>query len=158
MKKLIVYYSYRGNTKHIADIIAKETGADMLRIDTAVPYEGSYDEVVKQGQNEVDTGYCPKLKPLSADISHYDTIILGTPVWWYTFAPAMHTYLKSQNWNGKTIYPFATNGGWIGHTFKDIKNICQGADVKNGLNVHFDESSLRTPLKDIEKWIHEIKN
>lgn len=158
MKKLIVYYSYRGNTKHIAELIAKETGADMLRIDTAVPYEGSYNDVVKQGQDEVDAGYCPKLKPLSADISPYDTIILGTPVWWYTFAPAMHTYLKSQDWNGKTIYPFATNGGWIGHTFKDIKAVCQGAEVKDGLNVHFDESQLRTSLSDIEKWIHEMTN
>lgn len=156
MKTLIVYYSYRGNTKHIADLIAKETGADILRIETVVPYKGSYNEVVNQGQDEVNAGYCPKLKPLSVDISQYDTIILGTPVWWYTFAPAMHTFLKSQDWTGKTVYPFATNGGWIGHTFKDFRTICHGADVKSGLNVRFDESTLRTSMKDIEKWIRGI--
>lgn len=156
MKPLVVYYSYRGNTKRIADWIAKETGADTLRIETVVPYEGSYKEVVNQGQDEVNAGYCPELKPLSADFGSYDTIILGTPVWWYTFAPAMHAFLKSQNWNGKTVYPFATNGGWIGHTFEDIQKICHGAAVKSGLNVQFHETALRTSQKDIENWIHKI--
>lgn len=156
MKKLVVYYSYGENTKGIAEKIAKETGADIVRIETVVPYEGSYNDVVNQGQDEVEAGYCPEIKPLSVDISKCDTIILGTPVWWYTFAPAMHTFLKSQDWSGKTVYPFATNGGWIGHTFKDFKNICHGADVKSGLNIRFDEKTLRTPMKEIENWIHKI--
>ena len=158
MKTLIIYYSYRGNTKKIAEMISKRTGADTLRIETVVPYEGSYKKVVDQGQEEVNAGYCPEIKPLSTDLSQYDTIILGTPVWWYTFAPAMHTFLKNQNWDGKTVYPFATNGGWIGHTFKEIKNICHGADVKDGLNVRFDESTLRTSVKDIENWTDKIIN
>lgn len=156
-KSLIVYYSYRGNTESIAEMIQKETGADVVRIQTAVPYTGSYNQVVNQGQEEVNRGYCPKINPVDVDWSQYDTIILGTPVWWYTFAPAMHTFLKSQDWNGKTVYPFATNGGWIGHTFKDFKNLCKGADVKNGLNVRFDESTLRTSKKDIMEWIQPIR-
>ena len=156
-KSLIVYYSYRGNTESIAEMIQKETGADVVRIQTVVPYTGSYNQVVNQGQEEVNRGYCPKINPVDVDWSQYDTIILGTPVWWYTFAPAMHTFLKSQDWNGKTVYPFATNGGWIGHTFKDFKNLCKGADVKNGLNVRFDESTLRTSKKDIMEWIQTIQ-
>ena len=80
----------------------------------------------------------------------------GTPVWWYTFAPAMHTFLKSQDWSGKTVYPFATNGGWIGHTFKDFSEACTGAGVKEGMNIKFDEATLRTSMKDIEKWIGKI--
>lgn len=156
-KSLIVYYSYRGNTESIAEMIQKETGADVVRIQTAVPYTGSYNQVVNQGQEEVNRGYCPKINPVDVDWSQYDTIILGTPVWWYTFAPAMHTFLKSQDWNGKTVYPFATNGGWIGHTFKDFKNLCKGADVKNGLNVRFDESTLHTSKKDIMEWIQTIR-
>lgn len=79
MKKLVVYYSYGGNTKRIAEKIAKETGADILRVETVVPYEGSYNDVVNQGQDEVEAGYCPEIKPLSVDISEYDMIILGTP-------------------------------------------------------------------------------
>ena len=156
MKTLIVYYSYLGNTKSIAEMIQKKTGADILRIETVVPYDNDYNKVVDQGQSEVNRGYCPEIKPLNIDPGQYDTIILGTPVWWYTFAPAMHIFLKTQDWKGKTIYPFATNGGWIGHTFKDIKDACTGAEVKSGMNIKFDEATLRTSVKDIENWIDKI--
>ena len=110
MKKVIIYYSYRGNTKSIAEMIQKSTGADIARIETVVPYDGDYNSVVNQGQDEVNSGYCPKIKPLNIDLSKYDEVILGTPVWWYTFAPAMHTFLKENDLSGKTVYPFATNG------------------------------------------------
>lgn len=123
MKPLVIYYSYRGNTKSIVDMIQKKIDADVLRIETVVPYSTNYNQVVNQGQDEVNRGYCPKLKPVDINLDQYDTIILGTPVWWYTFAPAMHTFLKSQNWKGKTVYPFATNGGWIGHTFEDFQSV-----------------------------------
>lgn len=156
MKPLVIYYSYRGNTKSIVDMIQKKIDADVLRIETVVPYSTNYNQVVNQGQDEVNRGYCPKLKPVDINLDQYDTIILGTPVWWYTFAPAMHTFLKSQNWKGKTVYPFATNGGWIGHTFEDFQRACQGADVKKGMNIRFDETTLRTSKKDIEKWIDII--
>lgn len=156
MKPLVIYYSYRGNTKSIVDMIQKKIDADVLRIETVVPYGSNYNQVVNQGQAEVNRGYCPKLKPVDINLAQYDTIILGTPVWWYTFAPAMHTFLKSQNWKGKTVYPFATNGGWIGHTFEDFQRACQGADVKKGMNIRFDETTLRTSKKDIEKWIDII--
>ena len=87
----------------------------MCEIETVTPYTGSYNAVVDQGQREVNSGFEPELKPISADLSQYDTIILGTPVWWYTFAPAMRTLLAHQDFSGKVIYPFATNGGWLGH-------------------------------------------
>ena len=156
MKPLVIYYSYRGNTKSIVDMIQKKIDADVLRIETVVPYSTNYNQVVNQGQDEVNRGYCPKLKPVDINLDQYDTIILGTPVWWYTFAPAMHTFLKSQNWKGKTVYPFATNGGWIGHTFEDFQSVCQGAAVKKGINIRFDETTLQTSKKDIEKWIDAI--
>lgn len=82
-------------------MIQKKIDADVLRIETVVPYSTNYNQVVNQGQDEVNRGYCPKLKPVDINLDQYDTIILGTPVWWYTFAPAMHTFLKSQNWKGK---------------------------------------------------------
>lgn len=156
MKPLVIYYSYRGNTKSIVDMIQKKIDADVLRIETVVPYGSNYNQVVNQGQEEVNRGYCPKIKPVDVNLDQYDTIILGTPVWWYTFAPAMHTFLKSQDWKGKTVYPFATNGGWIGHTFEDFQSACQGADVKRGMNIRFDEATLRTSKKEIEKWIDSI--
>ena len=156
MKTLILYYSYGGNTKRIAEMIQKEIGGDIVRMDTVVPYDGDYDTVVNQGQRENAKGYCPELKPLHIDWKAYNTIILGSPVWWYTFAPAMHSFLKQTDLTGKIVYPFATNGGWLGHTLKDFEKACKGAIVKLGLSVRFDESTLRTPEKEIRTWIKAI--
>lgn len=157
MKTLILYYSYTGNTKGIADMIQSKIGGDAERIDTVVPYSGDYNSVVDQGHKEVNQGYMPEIKPLSVNLDDYDTIILGTPVWWYTFAPAMKTFLTNNSLSGKTIYPFATNGGWIGHTFEDIKSLCTGANVKKGINIEFDTDRLRTSVSKIENWIKNIK-
>ena len=51
---------------------------------------------------------------------------------------------------------FATNGGWLGRTLKDVAALCPGADVKPGLDVHFDDTTLRTPDKTIDRWIAAI--
>lgn len=157
MKTLILYYSYLGNTKRIAEMIRKELGGDIARIDTVVPYDGDYDKVVDQGRRETEAGYCPELKPLNADLKDYDTVILGSPVWWYTFAPAMHSFLTQADLSGKTVYPFATNGGWLGHTLKDFEKSCKGAEVKPGLSVRFDDTTLRMPEAEISRWIKSIR-
>ena len=157
MKALTVFYSLSGNTKKIVDMIHSHIGGDIAEIETSAPYEGDYNSVVKQGKEEVESGFSPKLKPLSVDIEKYDTVIIGTPVWWYTFAPAIKSFLEENDLTGKTVYPFATNGGWIGHTFKDFKKMCSGAEVKNGLNVRFDGNTLRTGESDIADWIEKIK-
>ena len=156
MKTLILFYSYGGNTRKIAEMIQQETSSDLEEIKTAFPYEGDYNSVVNQGQREVNSGFMPEILPLKADITTYDQIILGTPVWWYTFAPAMKTFLHENDLSGKTIYPFATNGGWIGHTFADFKKACPNSRVRDGLNVRFDENSLCTTQDEIESWIKTI--
>ena len=156
MKTLILYYSYGGNTRRIAEMIQREIGGDIARMDTVVPYDGDYDEVVNQGQREIAEGYCPELKPLHIGWRDYDTIILGSPVWWYTFAPAMRSFLEQADLTGKIVYPFVTNGGWPGHALKDFEEACKGAIVKPGLDVQFDESMLRTSEKDIQAWINAI--
>lgn len=79
MKSLILYYSYRGNTQRIAERIHAAIGGDIARIDTVVPYTGSYDDVVAQGEREVKQGFLPELKAMDIDLSRYDTIVLGTP-------------------------------------------------------------------------------
>ncbi len=101
----------------------------------------------------MNSGYMPKLKPFNRDFSEYDTIYLGTPVWWYTFAPAVKTLLNENLFDGKTVIPFATNGGWIGHTFKDIKSACPNSDVKDGINIRFDSDSL---VDDEQKILNRI--
>ncbi|MFR0950781.1 MAG: flavodoxin [Ruminococcus callidus] len=94
-------YSYGGNTRQIAKLVQQETGGDLCEIEIATPYTGSYNDVVEQGQREVNSGFTPKLKPVSAELKNYDTVILGTPVWWYTYAPAMRTLLQSRTFPAK---------------------------------------------------------
>ncbi len=162
MKKILtVYYSWsNGNTERIAKMLHEEIGGDIAKIDTLVPYKGSYDDVVNQGQEEVQRGYEPAIKPLGVDISEYDVIAVGTPTWWYTMAPAVRTFLHGENFDGKIVVPFMTNGGWPGHVIKDMKTMCKGADIVCELQIQFDStggSKLETPMEEITQWIQNVK-
>ena len=134
MKTLILYYSYGGNTRRIAGKLQAALGADAAEIQTVQPYTGSYDDVVDQGQREVNSGFLPELQPLDIDLSRYDAVILGSPVWWYTFAPAMNAFLRMHDLSGKTVWPFATNGGWLGHTLRDFKSACAGSSCASRIS------------------------
>lgn len=157
MKTLIAYYSYGGNTRRIAEMIKKEIGGDIIEIETVKPYTGSYNEVVEQGKQEIDSGFMPQIKDININLNDYDTVVLGSPVWWYTFAPAMYTFLHNNDLRDKTVYTFATNGGWIGHTFEDFEQLCAGATVKDSINIRFDENTLQTSEADIKNWIKMIQ-
>ena len=162
MKRVLtVYYSWsNGNTERIAKMLQKEIGGDIVRIDTITPYEGSYDDVVNQGQEEVQRGYEPEIKPLGVNISDYDVIAVGTPTWWYTMAPAVLTFLHTESFADKTVIPFMTNAGWPGNVIKDMKTACKGADIKCEMEIQFDStggSRLETPMEDITKWIQNVK-
>ncbi len=162
MKKLlIVYYSWsNGNTERIAKALQSVAGGDLMKIDTAEPYTGSYDDVVAQGQRKVNRGYEPAIKPLTLGPADYDVIAVGTPTWWYTMAPAVKTFLHEQDFSGKTVVPFMTNGGWPGHVIKDMKKACPGAQTACELEVQFDSTGgdhLETPERDIQAWAQRVK-
>ncbi len=194
-RMLIVYYTWsNGNTERIAKMLQEETGGDLVRIETIVPYAGSYDDVVNQGQDEVQRGYEPEIKLLMQEsgkdvldggtlnqetpgkvasdnpearnpvdgriLADYDVIAVGTPTWWYTMAPAVRTFLHQNDFSGKTVISFATNGGWPGHVIKDMQKTCQGAATCCSMQVQFDStggSQLKTPTAKIEAWIKEVK-
>jgi len=158
MKNLIMYYSYGGNTEKIALLLQKEINADIMRIETQIPYTGSYQDIVEQGQNEINSGYMPKLKNIALDLTAYNAVFLGTPVWWYTYAPAIKTLFAQQDFQAKKIHPFVTNGGWIGHTFKDIEKNCQHADIQTGINIRFEEHTLVTPVQEIQAWAQKASS
>lgn len=153
---MILYYSYGGNTRSTAEMIREVTGGDMEEIRTVKPYTGSYNAVVEQGHREVNSGYMPEIEPIQSDLSQYDKIILGTPVWWYTFAPAVKTFLTENSLAGKKVWTFATNGGWLGHTLEDVKKICAGAEVKEGLNIQFNGKKMKTPAEQVRSWASKI--
>ena len=163
MKKMLVaYYSWsNGNTKRIAQKLADETGADIARIETTEPYRGSHEEVVEQGQREVEAGFMPQINPLLVNIADYDVFAIGTPTWWYTMAPAVLTFLTTNDFAGKTVIPFMTNGGWPGHVIKDMKEKCKGANFMHEMQIRFDsmgKDHLETPESVIDQWIEQIKD
>lgn len=65
--------------------------------------------------------------------------------------------LKQADLEGKKVYPFATNGGWLGHTMKDFEKLCKGAKVKEGVDVRFDGAKQRTSDAEIQRWIKTIR-
>ena len=160
-KMLVVYYSWsNGNTKRIAEKLADATKADIVRIETKNPYEGSYNDVVSQGQREVQNGFMPEIQPLRVDVKDYDVIAVGTPTWWYTMAPAVHTFLHGQNWSGKIVIPFMTNGGWPGHVIRDMEKECSGASFPLSLQVRFDSTGgdhMETPAEEVDAFVAEVK-
>lgn len=159
-KTLILFYSLSGNTEKIANKIRDELDADIEKIETVQPYEGSYDDIVEQGQLEVERLLLPEIKELEHDVRDYDVVIVGTPTWWYTMAPAVRTMLSNTQWSGKTIVPFQTHVGWPGHTIKDIKSLCAGATFKCEKKIKYSSeelSALVTSESEIEDWIEELK-
>ena len=156
-KKLVVYYSYTGHTKMIAKRIEEKLGCDILEIKTIIPYSTNYQTVVNKEQNNESSNKTPQIEKIDKDLKKYDEIIIGSPVWWYTIAPVIRTFLKQNDLSGKTIKPFATNAGWLGQTFKEIKKLCPNSNVKEGMNIVFTEdynkNELVTPIDEIDNWI-----
>lgn len=104
-KMLIAYYSWsNGNTKRIAEMLQKKTNADIVRIDTVEPYEGSYNDVVNQGQKEVNNGYKPQIQKIDVCPIDYDVIAIGTPTWWYTMAPAVRTFIGAYDFKERPLF------------------------------------------------------
>lgn len=158
MNKLVVFFSYTNNTRMIASRIKDKLHCDILEIKTVVPYSTDYQTVVDDEQNSEASNHLPEIENINLNLDQYDTIILGTPVWWYRPAPAIRTFLTQANLNGKTIIPFATNAGWVGRTFSEIKKICPDSTVKNEMNIVFESYSdkLVTSEEEIENWISTL--
>ena len=158
-KKLVVYFSYTGNTRKIAEKVKEELGCDILELKPVKPYSTDYQTVVDEEQNNESSKKTPEIQDINIDLNDYDEIIIGTPVWWYTIAPVIRTFLKQNDLTGKTIIPFATNAGWLGRTFKEIESLCPNSKVQKGMNIVFKSYSDRlvTPEAEIENWINSIE-
>lgn len=150
-KVLIAYYSYSGNTKSVAKKIQSLTGADLFEIKPAKEYSKNYDEVVNLAQIEKQNNIKPKLVN-NGDVSGYDIIFVGTPVWWYTMASPVRTFLSNNNFDGKTIMPFCTHGGGgASSTYIDMKKLAPKAKFTDGYTSY--ENSAK--IEDIKQWIEE---
>ncbi|MDD3303353.1 MAG: flavodoxin [Clostridia bacterium] len=158
---LLVYFSYNGNTKMIADYILNKINCDVLELKPKIKYSDDYQSVVDEYQNNETAKSTTKLEDYKIDIDKYEKVIIGSPVWWYTITPVIRTFLKDNDLSGKTIITFATNAGWLGRTFKEIKELCPNSTIKNEMNIVFTtnhkEHKLKTEYKEIDEWIEKIK-
>ena len=155
-RKAIVYYSYSNNTKKMVDEIIKSVKADVYEIKPIIPYPDDYELLVEQEEHKQGKEEVVEIEDLKINLKDYDTIILGTPVWWYTMAPPVRSFLKNNDLSGKTIIPFITNGGWIGTTLEDINKLTKGAHVKNEIDIVFEDSNMKTSLVGLTDWIDSI--
>lgn len=159
MKTAVVYYSEtNGNTKNIALRAATAIGADTFEIKTVKPYPKDYRTVVEQGKREVEAGYMPEIKADGFVSSAYDRVIICTPTWWYTMAPAVLSFLKSSDLSGVEIILLQTHGGWPGHTLEDMRGATSGT-VVGEMQVQFDSqggAKLVTGEAEIKKWIDSL--
>lgn len=152
MKTLIVYYSYTNDTEKVAKRIAELKKYDILKLEPLVDYSTDYQKVVDEEEAKMDSEEIVELKPINVDLNQYDRIILGTPVWWYTMAPVVRSFLSGNNLNGKKVIAFITNGGWIGHTVEDIKKYCE---IENYINLKFNSDKIQDE-KFLLDWIDNL--
>ena len=158
MKKIVVYYSYTGNTKKISNMIKEKLNCDILELTPKIPFSTDYQAVVDEYQNNSIQNKSVEINDIKIDLNQYDEIIVGTPVWWYTISPVVVTFLKNYNLDNKTIIPFATNAGWLGKTFKDIEKLCPNSKIEKEMNIVFESYSdkLKTDEKEIDNWIDKL--
>ena len=113
-KVLVVYFSATGTTEQVAKHIAKIADADICEIAPAKPYSSAdLDWTNKQSRSSVEMNNPmarPELKALSVDVSKYDYIFLGYPIWWDLAPRTVNTFIETANLSGKTVIPFATSG------------------------------------------------
>lgn len=159
MKYGVIYYSFSGNTAQIAERIKVAKHADIGCIETVTPYPEDFDALLEQGKAEIERKFLPEIKPLALDVSAYDKLIIGTPTWWYTAAPALFSFLKQHDFNGKEVVFFQTHGGEPGNAIKDMEAICPGAHFGDSMAIYFDyyhKNRLLTKLEDIDRWIDSL--
>ena len=144
----------------IAESIQKKLNCDILEIKPTKPYSTDYQTVVDEEQNNSSAGKTPDIQKIDKNINEYDEIIIGTPVWWYTIAQVIRTFLTQNDLSNKTIKPFAKNAGWLGHTFQEIQKLCPDSRVDKGMNIVFTEdhhvSQLVTSPDEIDEWIEKL--
>ena len=135
-KALIAYFSATGTTAGVARRMAEATGADLFEIRPEVPYtEADLDWTDKKSRSSIEMKDESCRPPMAGaiDVSGYDTILLGFPVWWYVEPRIIDTFLESYDMAGKTIIPFATSGGGgLGKTARHMQGVCPQAIIEQG--------------------------
>lgn len=151
MKPFIVYYSYSGITRRLAEDIALITDGELRELKPERPYSFSYNTAVKEAREEIEKGYCPPLIQVQGAeaIENAELIFIGSPNWLKTFAPPVRSFLRTVDLSGKTIIPFCTHGGGgFGRMIEDYKEECRHSIIKDGIALKGDYS-----FDELKAWL-----
>ncbi|MDR1790683.1 MAG: flavodoxin [Propionibacteriaceae bacterium] len=132
--KLVVYFSCTGTTKRIAEEIAAAVGADLCRIEPALPYTEVdldwHDEHSRSSVEMRDLSSRPAIIPPEVDFRKYQVVFVGAPIWWGVPPTVVNTFLEGIDLSGKTVVPFVTSGSSpVGLTDKQLRASCPGAAI-----------------------------
>lgn len=149
---LVAYFSRSGNTRVIAGVIQRTLNADAFEIEPATPYPLDYFQTVAQATAERERDITPALKHALADLSPYQTIFLGFPIWGTTVPPIVRTFLSQQNLAGKTLIPFITHGGYgPGDSEAVLARLAPTAQREKPLVMECDQE--RSTTEAVTRWL-----
>lgn len=109
-KSLILYYSHQGSTRQLAQLIQQQVGADMEEITLVNPYDTNYQKTIERSLQEREQGVLPEINPVKSSLADYDTIYIGYPIWFGTYALPIASLLEQVDFTDKVLVPFCTFG------------------------------------------------
>ena len=153
---LVIYYSFSGHTKDIAMQIAQKTNADTFEIETINAY--SSPSVYLKSKKELSSKNYPEIKRDNLPApGNYDTIFIGGPVWWYTMAPALYSYLQITDFDNARVVPFSTQGSNYGSFFKDFADMVQNARILPSESFNNMEEKYSEQISNkINAWLNQL--
>ena len=161
-KILIIYFSRTGNTELFTKYIQEIENINSFKIVPVNPYPEDYNTMLELAKKERNENARPEIKDPLTDISKYDIILLGYPIWHSHLPNIVINQLEKLNFENKTIYPFNTHGGSKkGDSIKDIKNaVSKNANVKDGFPIKDTDIKNKKDdsIEEIEDWLEDISN
>ena len=131
---LVAYFSRTGTTEGMAELIAQQTDGTLFEIVPETPYSDVYQETVSRHQEERRTDARPAIASQVEDMSQYDVVFIGFPLWSGDAPMIIRTFLESYDLSGKTVIPFATSGGsGISTAQTTVRTFCPDSTVLDGL-------------------------
>lgn len=154
-KKLVAFFSASGTTKKIAEMIAEAADADLYEITPKEAYTKAdlnwMDKKSRSSVEMADKKIRPEIVDDNKDLSGYDEIILGFPIWWYVAPTIVNTFLEAHDFSGKKIVLFATSGGsGFGNTVKELQPSAPNAQIVEGRLLN------RADKQEISDWVRSI--
>lgn len=144
--------TYQGNTEYIAELIRKETKADMFEIVPQNAYADTYDQMVRRAEREQEKNERPAMKNKVKNISQYDTIYVGYPIWWSDMPQILYTFFDTYDLKGKNIIPFCTHAGsGLSGTVGRIKKLEPQATVYKGLAIY--RTDVTGSDSKVKSWV-----